>query len=166
MKGRAIVLAAGLAGAVFGAAALALPGAAFAQGTILSIEIRGQNGNPVSPTAPIDNLQDLMQAFARCWSPPPVDTSRQPLDLTFQVSFKRSGELFGKPRAIQFAREITPEERERYYLAVSEAVERCAQMPFTDRMGSAVAGRPFRVNFIDARNRKQAEVPWLITKTD
>ncbi|MEN3375308.1 MAG: hypothetical protein V7604_663 [Hyphomicrobiales bacterium] len=155
-----------IAAAVLGAAAIVLPGTAVAQGTILSIQIRGQNTNPIRPTAPINNLQELMQAFARCWSPPPVDTSRQPIDLTFQVSFKRSGELFGKPRAIQFAREITPEERERYYQAVAEAVERCSQMPFTDQMGGAVAGQTFRVNFIDARNRKQAEVSWLITKID
>ena len=102
-----------IAAAAFGAAALACSGSASAQ-TILSIEVRAQNNSPVRPTAPINSLQDLSQAFAGCWSPPPVDTSRQPVDLTFQVSFKRSGELFGKPRAIQFARAITPEERERY----------------------------------------------------
>jgi hypothetical protein len=154
-----------MAAALLGAAAVACPGTVLAQGTILQIEIRGQNNAPVRPTEPINTLQDLSQAFARCWSPPPVDTARQPVDLTFQVSFKRSGELFGKPRAIQFARPITPEERGRYYTAVAEAVERCSQMPFTDQMGGAVAGRTFRVNFIDARNRKQAGVSWLTTKT-
>jgi hypothetical protein len=155
-----------IAAALFGVAAVVSPVTATAEGgLILAIEIRGQNTDPVRPTAPIDNLQELSQALARCWSPPPVDTARRPVDLTFQVSFKRSGELFGKPRAIQFAREITAEERERYYQAVAEAVERCSKMPFTDRMGGAVAGRTFRVNFIDARNRKQAEVSWLIPKT-
>lgn len=153
-----------IAAAALGFLAGAFHSTARAQ-TGLSIEIRSQNNEPVRPTAPINNLQDLMQAFAGCWSPPPLDTSRQPVDLTFQVSFKRSGELFGKPRAIQFAREITPEERSRYYQAVAEAVERCSQMPFTDSMGGAVAGRTFRVNFIDARTRKQAEVPWLTTKS-
>jgi hypothetical protein len=133
---------------------IASPVTATADDLILSIEIQTQNGNPARPTEPIDNLQDLSQAFAGCWSPPPVDTSRQPVDLTFQVSFKRSGELFGKPRAILFARPITPEERERYDKAVAEAVERCSQMPFTDSMGGAVAGRTFRVNFVDERNRK------------
>jgi hypothetical protein len=155
-----------IAAALFGAAAIASPVTAAAQGVILSIQIRAQNTNPERPTEPIDNLQELMQAFARCWSPPPVDTARQPVDLTFQVSFKRSGELFGRPRAIQFARTVPLEEQERYYLAVAEAVERCSQMPFTERMGGAVAGRTFRVNFIDARNRKQAEVSWLTPKTD
>jgi len=152
-----------LALAAFGLIAAA--GLAHAQGTILSIEIRGTNSNPTRPKAPVNDLQDLMAAFAGCWSPPPLDRARQPVDLTFQVSFKRSGELFGKPRTIQFARSIAPEERERYYTAVAEAVDRCSQMPFTDSMGGAVAGRTFRVNFIDRRNSRKAEVPWLTMKS-
>jgi hypothetical protein len=148
-------------------AALALSGAsdANAQGTILVIEIRATNVQPARPKGPVNDLQDLMAAWAECWSPPPVDQSRGPLDLTFQVSFKRSGELFGKPRIVEFARPVTPEERGRYYAAVAEAIDRCSQMPFTETMGGAVAGRVFRVNFIDLRNRKQAEVPWLTEKS-
>jgi len=75
------------------------------------------------------------------------------------------GELFGKPRIVEFARPVTPEERGRYYAAVAEAIDRCSQMPFTEQMGGAVAGRVFRVNFIDMRNRKQAEVPWPTEKS-
>ena len=131
-------------------------GAALAQGTILTIEINRSNARPHGPTGSINTLQDLMAAFAGCWAPPPADTSRGPVDLTFQVSFKRSGELFGKPRAINFARAVTDEERQRYYTAVAEAVDRCAQMPFTESMGGAVAGRPFRVNFLDRRNSRKA----------
>ena len=155
--------AASLAALVAGVLPCGAP--AVAQGTILSIEIRGSNPQPVRPKEPVNNLQELMAAFAGCWSPPALDRERQPVDLTFQVSFKRSGELFGKPRVIDFARAVTPEERQRYYTAVAEAVELCSQMPFTDSMGGAVAGRTFRVNFIDARNRKQAEIPWLTPKT-
>jgi len=145
--------------------AVVWPNVGLAQGMILSIEIRSTNPQPARPKAPVNNLNELMAAFAACWSPPPLDPARQPVDLTFQVSFKRSGELFGKPRVIQFARGITPEERVRYFTAVAEAVDRCSPMPFTESMGGAVAGRTLRVNFIDARNRKQAEVSWLTTKS-
>ena len=160
------MIARGAAGlAALAAGVLLCGGPAGAQGMILQIEIRRTNSHPVRPTEPVNDLQELSAAFAGCWSPPPVDPQRQPVDLTFQVSFKRSGELFGKPRTVQFARQVTQEERERYYRAVAEAVERCSKMPFTDSMGGAVAGRTFRVNFIDARNRKQAENPWLTMKT-
>ena len=78
---------------------------AHAQGMMLQIEIRGDNTRPIRPQGAVNTLQDLMTALAACWSPPPLDARRQPLDLTFQVSFKRNGEMFGKPRAIQFARD-------------------------------------------------------------
>jgi len=39
---------------------------------------------------------------------------------------------------------------------VAEAVDRCSKMPFTDSMGGAVAGSPFRVNFLDRRNSRKA----------
>ncbi|TMI99170.1 MAG: hypothetical protein E6G97_23735 [Alphaproteobacteria bacterium] len=139
--------------------------AARAQRTTLQILIRGTNANPARPTSPVNNLQELSAAFAACWSPPPPDRDRAPVDVIFQVSFKRSGELFGKPRIVEFVRPVTPEERGRYYAAVAEAIDRCSPMPFTEAMGGAVAGRVFRVNFIDMRNRKQAEVPWPITKS-
>jgi hypothetical protein len=97
-----------------------------------------------------------MAAFAGCWEPPPADPSKGPVDLTFQVSFKRSGEVFGKPRVIHFARAVSDEERQRYYTAVAQAVDRCSRMTFTESMGGAVAGRPFRVNFLDRRNSRRA----------
>jgi len=136
-----------------------------AQRTTLAIYIHGTNGKPARPSSPVNTLRELSMALADCWSPPPADRERGPVDVIFQVSFKRSGELFGKPRIIEFTRTVTPEERGRYYAAVAEAIDRCAKMPFTEQMGGAVAGRVFRVNFIDMRNRKQAEVPWPIKKS-
>ena len=143
--------------AALAAIALAMAaGAALAQGMILTIEINRSNANPHRPTAKIDNLQQFMAALAECWNPPSIDERRGPVDLTFQVSFKRSGELFGKPRIVSFARTVTDEERQRYYRSVAEAIDLCAPMPFTDSMGGAVAGRTFRVNFLDRRNSRKA----------
>ncbi len=138
---------------------------AHAQGMVLQIEIRDDNTRPIRPQGAVNTLQDFMTALAACWSPPPLDARRQPLDLTFQVSFKRSGELFGKPRVVNFARSVTDEERQLYYTAVAEAVDRCVPMPFTESMGGAVAGRTFRVNFLDRRNSRKAEVSWLTMTT-
>ena len=132
---------------------------------ILGIEIRASNPQPTRPNGPVNTLREFSNAWGGCWNPPPLDRSRQPLDLAFQVSFKRSGELFGKPRAISFSREVTPEERQRYYQAVAEAVDLCSQMPFTDSMGGAVAGRVFRINFFDRRDSRKTESPWLTMKT-
>ena len=154
------------AGAALAAVAIGLSApAAHAQGMVLQIEIRNDNTRPIRPHGAVNTLQDFMTALAACWSPPPLDARRQPLDLTFQVSFKRSGELFGKPRVVNFARSVTDEERQLYYTAVAEAVDRCVPMPFTESMGGAVAGRTFRVNFLDRRNSRKAEVSWLTMTT-
>ena len=132
---------------------------------VLFIEIGASNPNPVRPAAPVDNLQDLSAALATCWSPPPFDRDFGPVDVSFAVSFKRSGELFGKPRVVTFAQRVTDEIRGRYYAAVAEAIDLCSQMPFTEQMGGAVAGTVFRVSFIDKRNSKRADASWPTTTT-
>jgi hypothetical protein len=150
-------------GAVAAIAGMA-PGAAFAQGMVLLIEIGHDNPRPARPTAPIDNLRGLTNALRHCWNPPPADPAKGEIDVTFSISFKRSGELFGKPKAVIFARKVTDEQRSRYYTAVAEALDLCSKLPFTDSMGGAVAGRVLRVNFLDKRNSRKAQI-WLTTKT-
>lgn len=135
-----------------------------AQQQPLIISVPGPNPHPKQPEAPVGSLNDLAGALYGCWDPPPLD-GRQPVDVIFIVSFKRSGELFGKPRVIQFNGEVTPERRAVYYTAVAEALDRCAKMPFTDSMAASAAGRVFRITFVDMRNRKQATNSWL-TKTN
>lgn len=152
---RSVVLAAAL-----GVGIVAAPAVAIAQGTVLFIEFGSDNPQPGKPSGPVNTLQDLSRALSECWSPPPLDRTIGPVDVTFQVSFKRSGELFGKPKVVTFVQKVTPELRDRYYQAVAETLDRCSQMPFTEQMGGAVAGRPFRVNFIDKRTEKRAERTW------
>lgn len=150
---RRLVLTAALAAGI-----IAGPRVGVAQGgMVLFIEIGRDNRAPVKPRRAVNTIQDLSRALRDCWNPPPVDPQVGPIDATFTVSFKRSGELFGKPRVITFVQTVTPEIRGRYYAAVAEALDLCSQMPFTEQMGGAVAGRVFRVNFLDKRNSKRAE---------
>ena len=160
MRPRASFAAAFLAVAVAGA------GVALAQGVaILAIDVFDSHPAPARPTARIDNIRDVQRAFWRCWSPPPLDETVRQVNLTFQVTYKRDGALLGKPGPIAFAREITEHERAVYFQAVAETIERCSDMPFTDSMGGAVAGRWFRIAIIDKRRSKQTENSWLTTKT-
>jgi hypothetical protein len=133
---------------------LMLPTRAVAQGMVLFIEITKPNPVPTKPSAPIDSIQDLLGALSKCWSPP----DGTPEDVTFQISYKRTGELFGKPLVITFTRPVTPELRARYYTAVAEALDRCSSLPFTERMGGATAGRVLRINILDRRNAERAEI--------
>lgn len=133
-----------------------LSGEAAAQGNALRVGIGfGENPRPVRPTAPINDLQGMSAALQRCWRPPPIDQANGPVDVGFHISFKRSGELFGKPRTVMFSRDLTPERRDLYHLAVAEALDLCSALPFTDSMGGAVAGRVLRIQLIDMRNKRQ-----------
>jgi hypothetical protein len=136
-----------------------------AGGMVLFIEVARDNPDPARPTGVVDTIDDLARALRDCWSPPPFDQNFGPVDVTFTVAFKRSGELFGKPKLVTFVQKVTPEMRGRYYTAVAETLDRCAQMPFTETMGGAVAGRVFRVNFLDKRNSKRAQASWPTTTT-
>jgi hypothetical protein len=144
--------------------AMLLVGDALAQGQDQRLWIAfGENPKPMRPTAPIATLQDLMGALRRCFRPPALDGKYRTVDVGFRISFKRSGELFGKPKTLYFEHDLAQERRDQYYQAVAEALDLCGNMPFTDALGHAVAGRVFRVLFKDTRNRIQTE--WQTTTT-
>jgi len=134
-----------------------------AGGILMSIELRYDNPRPRRPIGQVSDLIEIQAALADCWQFPPVDEGRAPVDVNFTVSFKRAGDLFGKPRVVKFSREVSDAERERFYHAVVEAIARCSPMPFIDSMGGAIAGRTLHIRFIDSRQRKQADTQWLTT---
>ncbi|MGZ8400585.1 MAG: hypothetical protein ACXWVI_04730 [Methyloceanibacter sp.] len=105
---------------------------------------------------PLNTLKELQMALQACWVPPPIDKSRPGMQITVQMSFKRSGELLGQPRITFETVGASNDERLTYRIAVVQMLKRCAPLPFTQSLGGAVAGRPFIVRFIDNRKLKQA----------
>ena len=106
---------------------------------------------------PLNTLRDLGAALRACWVPPPLDQSRAGMQITVQMSFRRNGELFGRPRITFESAGASDDERLAYRIAVGQMLKRCAPLPFTDALGNAMAGRPFTIRFIDDRKLKQAE---------
>jgi hypothetical protein len=97
----------------------------------------------------VDTLRDIVRAMQACWRPTDVRYSGQ--SVTIRISFKRNGEVLGKPMITHY-REGDPDKanREAFTQAVREALVRCSPMPFTDKLGAAVAGRPFTFRFVDS----------------
>jgi hypothetical protein len=97
----------------------------------------------------VDTLNDIVRAMQACWRPTGVRYSGQ--SVTIRISFKRNGEVLGKPMITHY-REGEPDgaNREAFTQAVREALVRCSPMPFTDKLGAAVAGRPFTFRFVDS----------------
>jgi hypothetical protein len=108
------------------------------------------------PQSPLNTLNDIGAALRACWVPPPLDQSRPGMQITVQMSFKRSGDLFGQPRITFEAAGASDDERLAYRVAVAQMLKRCSPLPFTDALGNAVAGRPFTMRLVDDRKLKQA----------
>jgi hypothetical protein len=128
-------------------AAGAAPG--FAQG-------RGPQGEPTKPAAPLNTIQEVFSALEACWIPPDLDHARPGMQITVLLSFRRSGELNGKPRVTYETPGATDAQRLAYRYALARAIARCTPLPFTEALGNALAGRPMTMRFIDRRNLKQA----------
>jgi hypothetical protein len=112
-------------------------------------------------------LQDMFAGLQRCWRPPVLPQGHPGMQITVMVSFRRSGEILGKPRITFESPEATGTERVIYRTAVMETLQHCTPLPFTGGLGDAVAGRPFTLRFDDRRNhtKPKEKQAWLITKT-
>jgi hypothetical protein len=105
---------------------------------------------------PINTIAEVFAALEACWIPPALEQARAGMQITVLVSFKRSGELLGKPRITYETPAASDDERLAYRVAMAEALRRCTPLRFTDALGNALAGRPLTMRFIDNRKLKQA----------
>jgi len=113
----------------------------------------------------IDTIREVALALLGCWKPPPAWRAN-PMDITVVVSFNRDGSILGKPRISHESEHSSDQDRLLYRIAVMETLQRCTPLPFSERLGGAVAGRPFAVPF---RTRKSPPKPaerraWLSPK--
>jgi hypothetical protein len=126
-------------------------------GAALVLVACATNAAAQAPQGQINTLNELGAALRACWIPPSLDRSRAGIQLTVQMSFRRNGELFGKPKITFESSGASDDERLAYRIAVADMLKRCASLPFTDALGNAVAGRPFTMRLVDDRKLKQAE---------
>jgi hypothetical protein len=129
--------------------------------SVVAAPLRVQNptpgpSEPKKPVAPVNTIAEVFAALEACWIPPPLEQARAGMQITVLVSFKRNGEILGKPRITYETPGASDEERLAYRVAMAQALSRCAPLPFTDALGGALAGRLLTIRFIDNRKLKQA----------
>jgi hypothetical protein len=128
------------------AAVLAAGANAFAQ----------EPGEGQQPAAALNTIAEVFAALEACWIPPGLEQARAGMQITVMLSFKRNGELLGKPRITYETPGASDDERTSYRVAMAQALRRCTPLRFTDALGGALAGRPLTMRFIDNRKLKQA----------
>lgn len=104
----------------------------------------------VTETKSIDRVSDVFSAVRACWHPPRNADAPARLQATVRMSFKRSGEVMGKPR-ITYKGAGERSHQELLMSSIMTAFNTCGPLPFTKSFGSAVAGRPFTFRFVDDR---------------
>jgi hypothetical protein len=104
-----------------------------------------------NPPEKLGTVHDVFAALRSCWVPPVRQDSRPGTQISVRLSFKRNGELFGKPRVTYATPGIPGEVREAYWHAIEVSVQRCTPLAFTKGLGRVLAGRPFAIRFVDKR---------------
>jgi hypothetical protein len=132
----------------------------FGQNLQLTIRSRGAEPAPVAAAAPdektdaprrLNTIRDMFAALRACWVPPAKDDSRAGTQMSVRLSFKRNGEPLGPPRVTYVSPGTPADVRKTYLDAVTASLERCTPLPFSSRLGGALAGRPIAIRFIDDR---------------
>ena len=96
--------------------------------------------------APLNALQQVPAYLAHCWVSPSMKPGTPDARITVLMSFKRNGELLGKPR-VTFQSEGPEDDQLAVREAAALALMRCTPLPITDALGGAIAGRTFRMTF-------------------
>ncbi len=97
---------------------------------------------PVGP--PVNTLREMGAALWSCWSPPP---NTQNFQVTIQFSFKRNGEVLGKPRITYSTFNGSEEERRIIMGLILASLDACTPVNVTPALGGAIAGRIFTMTF-------------------
>jgi hypothetical protein len=114
----------------------------------------------------VDNFKEAFARLRTCWRPPPPSRANPDVEITVIVSFKRDGNILGRPKITYESENANDNDRLEYRIAVMETLQRCTPMPFTESMGGAVAGRPFAIRFVPRRKPPPQPIEkraWLTT---
>jgi hypothetical protein len=103
-----------------------------------------------APVRRVDTIRDVFRAIQACWRMP-AGSGFSGQEITVRLSFKRSGELLGKPRITYYKPGTEADRREPFANSVREAFDRCTPLPVTEGLGRALAGRIFSIRFVDSR---------------
>jgi hypothetical protein len=107
---------------------------------LLALEAPAQDAGP---PAPIARVHGIATKIASCWRPPHEDDQ-----VTVRISFTRDGAVIGEPR-IAFVRSSGgPAGDAALVDSMMTAIRDCTPLPFSARLGSAIAGRVLAIRFI------------------
>ena len=68
-------------------------------------------------------------------------------EVTFTLSFRADGTLFGEPRRSYSFPDASGQEQQAFITETAAAIVYCAPLPFSKQLGGAIAGRIYRFQY-------------------
>src|SRR5262249_20417042 len=103
------------------------------------------------PDAAIDSINDLFAVLRTCWEPPAREQAQEGVQMSVRFSFKRTGEIIAPPFVTYATPGTKTDTRQAYRRAINASLERCAPLRFSKTFGTAIAGRPISIRYVDNR---------------
>lgn len=125
------------------------------------IHVTGHAGppEPVDRDKPANRLDEMGPILSKCLQLPPDDEAHTGMRVTLKLAFKRDGELLGEPRFTYISHDAPADVKAAYHHAAMAMLERCMPLPVTERLGRAIAGRPFVIPIVETRTENHAGRP-------
>jgi hypothetical protein len=122
------------------------------------LKVQGHVGpsEPLDRDHPANRINELGPLLSKCLEMPPDDEARAGMRVTLKLAFRRDGELLAEPRFTYTTHEAPPDVKAAYQDAARNMLKRCMPLPITERLGEAIAGRPFVVPIIETRTETKA----------
>lgn len=100
---------------------------------------------------PLDTIRDVFAALQGCWRPPARPDGPTGMEVTVRLSFRKDGSVLGKPRITYYRARGDQSQERSFRTSIEAALRDCTPLPFTEALGSAIAGRPVTLRFVDDR---------------
>ena len=93
-------------------------------------------------TGPVDLPPEVGPSIAACWRAPHKGDQ-----ITVQLSFRRDGSIFGKPR-INYVKPMDSSSTQALTESIFKALDMCLPLQFTPRLAANIAGQVFAIRFV------------------
>ena len=124
---------------------------------VLKVEGHVGPSEPLDRDHPADRLDELGPLLSKCLELPPDDEARAGMQVTLKLAFRRNGELLAEQRFTYATHEAPEDVKAAYHDAAMNMLKRCTPLPISERLGGAIAGRPFVIPIVETRKEKKAE---------
>ena len=93
-------------------------------------------------SGPVDLPPEVGPSIAACWRAP-----HQGDQVTVQLSFRRDGSIFGKPR-VNYVKPTNSSSAQALTESIFKALDACLPLRFTPRLAANIAGQVFVIRFV------------------